>query len=184
MKVKKTNIPGILVVELDAYKDQRGWFVEVFEKTQMEAIGIKDNFIQDAVTVSTAKNTIRGLHFQNPPYEQSKLVRCHRGAFFDVAVDLRKSSPTFGQHFSLELNETSWTALYLPIGIAHGLYTLEDNTHLAYKISGKYSPENAGGLVWNDPVLDIKWPTAATDVLINPRDRDLPFFNTATTYFQ
>jgi dTDP-4-dehydrorhamnose 3,5-epimerase len=183
MKVKKTNIHGVLVVELDAYEDHRGWFIEVFEKTQMETIGIKDDFTQDVVTISTAKNTLRGLHFQNPPYEQSKFVRCQRGAFFDVAVDLRKSSPTFGQYFSLELNDKSWTAIYLPTGIAHGLYTLEDNTHLAYKISGKYSPENAGGLVWNDPILNINWPTSTNGVLINPRDRELPLFSTKTTYF-
>lgn len=183
MKVKKTNIPGVLILELDAYRDLRGSFVEVYEKTQMEAIGIKDNFIQDVITVSITKNTLRGLHFQNPPYEQSKLVRCQRGAFFDVAVDLRKSSPTFGQHFSLELNETSLTALYLPIGIAHGLFTLEDNTHLAYKISGKYSPENAGGLVWDDPILNINWPTTNSNLLINSRDRELPLFDKTTTYF-
>ena len=183
MKVKKTNIPGVLVLEVNAYQDQRGSLVEVFERSQFEDIGIKDDFIQDVVTNSPVKNTIRGLHFQNFPCAQSKLIRCDRGAFFDVAVDIRKSSPTFGQYFSIELTDCSWTTLYLPVGIAHGFCTLKDDTRLVYKIAGKYSPEHSGGLAWNDPRLNINWPTSEGASFISDRDRDLPVFDNATAYF-
>lgn len=183
MKVEDTNIPGVKVLKLDAYEDARGCFVQVFEKSEMANAGIKDDFIQDAVSVSTFKHTVRGLHFQNPPYEQSKLVSCDRGAFFDVAVDLRQSSLTYGQHFSIELTDTSWTAVYLPVGIAHGFCTLQDDTRLVYKFAGKYAPEDAGGLLWNDSGLAIDWPVKAEDVLINERDMAMPSFDPVTLYF-
>jgi len=183
MKTELTNISGILLFEFDVYLDQRGCFIDIFEISKLRSIGIKDDFIQDAITISNKKNTIRGLHFQYPPFAQSKIVRCERGAILDIAVDLRKSSPTYGQHCVIELSEASLKALYLPVGIAHGVCTLEDDTRLAYKISGRYSKEYASGIAWNDPNLEIDWPVSGEQFYINDRDENLPFFDRNASYF-
>lgn len=183
MQIETTNIAGVLVLKLDTFGDDRGLFVETFAAAQMAEAGINDIFSQDALTVSTAKHTMRGLHFQRPPFAQSKLVRCEQGAFFDVAVDLREASSTFGQHFSIELTDHSWNMVYLPVGIAHGICTLIEETRVSYKIAGTYAPDHAAGLNWQDPRLNISWPIAPADAIISDRDQALPDFDPATKYF-
>jgi dTDP-4-dehydrorhamnose 3,5-epimerase len=146
------------------FGDSRGWFTEVYSETAFAKLGIDCRFVQDNHSLSVPKYTLRGLHFQTPPRGQDKLVRCVRGAIFDVAVDIRKGSPTFGQWVGAELSAENGHQLFIPIGFAHGFLTLEDNCEVTYKCSDTYAPESDGGIRWNDSAIGIEWPMPAGTV--------------------
>ena len=160
MEITKTKIEGLLIITPNVFKDSRGSFFESWNSDQFKQIGITDVFDQDNQSISS-KNVLRGLHFQNPPYAQSKLVRVVRGSVLDVAVDLRKNSPTFGMHHSVTLSEKNNKLFYIPKGFAHGFLSLEDNTVFCYKCSGKYNKSSEESLMWNDMDLKIPVPSVS-----------------------
>ena len=168
MEVIETGIQGLVVIQPRVFKDPRGYFFESYNRLKFEEIGIDVEFTQDNQSLS-AKGILRGLHFQKPPHAQGKLVRVIKGAVLDVAVDIRKSSPTYGRHFKIELNESNFTMFYIPPGFAHGFLTLEDNTIFSYKCTDTYHPETEGGLLWNDPQIGIEWPL--TDPILSDKDK-------------
>jgi dTDP-4-dehydrorhamnose 3,5-epimerase len=140
------------------FGDSRGWFAEVYSEKAFNELGINDHFVQDNHSLSRPIGTLRGLHYQTPPFGQAKLVRCVRGRIFDVAVDIRRGSPTYGRWVGAELSAEKGEQLYLPIGFAHGFLTLEADSEVCYKVSAVYSPANDGGIRWNDPDVAIAWP--------------------------
>ena len=140
------------------FGDSRGWFSEVYSEKTFNQLGINDHFVQDNHSLSRPIGTLRGLHYQTPPFGQAKLVRCVRGRIFDVAVDIRHGSPTYGKWVGAELSADEGEQLYIPIGFAHGFLTLEADSEVCYKVSAIYSPANDGGILWNDPDIAIAWP--------------------------
>jgi dTDP-4-dehydrorhamnose 3,5-epimerase len=156
MKVSTTNINGLLVIQPKVFTDPRGYFYEPYNKKTFTEIGIPEEFVQDNQSFSQ-KGVIRGLHFQNPPHAQAKLLRVLQGSIWDVAVDIRKASPTYGQHFAIELSAENKTIFYVPKGFAHGFLTLEDNTLLLYKCSDYYNKPSEESIIWNDPDIAIPW---------------------------
>jgi dTDP-4-dehydrorhamnose 3,5-epimerase len=148
----------VQLVETKRFGDSRGWFSEVYNEAAFAARGITDRFVQDNHSLSAAVGTLRGLHFQAPPHAQAKLVRCVHGAIFDVAVDLRSGSPTFGRWVGATLSADNARQLYVPVGFAHGFLTLEPETQVVYKVSDLYAPAQDGGLLWSDPNIAIAWP--------------------------
>jgi dTDP-4-dehydrorhamnose 3,5-epimerase len=174
MQVIQTDIEGLFILEPNVFGDQRGYFLESFnEKLFSEVVGKKITFVQDNESLSS-KNVVRGLHFQKPPYAQGKLVRVVKGSVLDVAVDLRKKSPTFGKVFTIELSETNKRQFWIPEGFAHGFATLEDNTIFQYKCTSYYSPENEETIKWNDSTLGIDWKI--NEPIISDKDKKgLPF---------
>jgi dTDP-4-dehydrorhamnose 3,5-epimerase len=156
------------------FHDERGWFTETFNARKLSAFVPQLNWVQDNQSSSKHAGTVRGLHFQAPPHAQAKLVSCLRGAIFDVVVDIRKNSPSYGQHISVELSAENGRHLYVPIGFAHGLMTLEPDTQVSYKVSDYYAPECEGGILWNDKELDIPWPIRAQETPLSPKDGVLP----------
>lgn len=156
MEFQKTPLEGVMLVKPKVFEDHRGHFFESFRRDAFIENGITLDFIQDNQSLSN-KGTLRGLHFQKPPFEQGKLVRVLKGAVLDVAVDIRQHSPTFGQSYSVELNEENKWMLYIPPGFAHGFETLVDNTIFVYKCTQYYNPESEGGLKWDCPDLQIPW---------------------------
>ena len=156
MKITKTNIEGLLIIEPNVFHDSRGIFLESWNKKNFEEIGINENFVQDNQSVSS-KGVLRGLHFQNPPFAQAKLVSVIKGAVLDVAVDLRKNSPTYGMHYCVELNQKNHKLFFIPKGFAHGFVALEDDTVFSYKCSDFYNKESEESLLWNDKDLAIDW---------------------------
>lgn len=174
MQIEKTAIEGIRVLHLAPHGDARGLFAETYNQASFAAAGIGETFVQDAVSRSAGRGTVRGLHFQAPPFVQAKLVRVLRGRILDVALDLRRSSATYGRTVSIALAEDDWKMVYLPGGIAHGFCTLAENTEIAYKLSGPYSADHAGGVAWNDPALGIDWPVGQDDAILSARDREWP----------
>jgi len=171
MTVKETPLQGLLILQRTIFKDDRGYFFESFRSSILEEQGIQEQFIQDNESMSH-KGAVRGLHLQAPPHGQSKLLRVVRGAIYDVAVDIRKNSATYGQHFGLELNEENKTMLYVPEGFAHGFCCLEDNTIVQYKCSNYYHKASEMGVAWNDPEIGIQWPVE--NPIISEKDAILP----------
>ena len=167
MEIIKTPIKGLLVINPRVFGDDRGYFFESWSKQSFAEAGLDLDFVQDNQSISS-KGVLRGLHFQNPPYEQGKLVRVIKGAVLDVALDLRKDSPTYGQHFSIELSEENKTIFWIPPGFAHGFATLKDNTIFTYKCTGVYNKESEGALLWNDKDLNINWEI--NDPLVSEKD--------------
>jgi dTDP-4-dehydrorhamnose 3,5-epimerase len=157
MKAFPTKLPEVLVIEPTIHRDERGWFLESYAVESMRSLGIKVEFVQDNHSFSMHRGTLRGLHFQNEPMAQSKLVRCTRGSIMDVAVDIRKDSPTFRKWVSLELTSTNMKQVFIPKGFAHGFVTLEDNTDVQYKVDAYYSKENDRSIRYDDPELGIDW---------------------------
>ena len=157
MEVIKTAIDGVVIIEPKVFKDQRGYFFESFSQREFEAKVRKVNFVQDNESMSSY-GVMRGLHFQRPPYTQSKLVRCVKGRVLDVAVDIRKGSPTYGQHVAVELSEDNHRQFFVPRGFAHGFLVLSDTAEFCYKCDDFYHPNDEGGLAWNDPEIGIVWP--------------------------
>tara|TARA_A100000164_G_scaffold340646_1_gene336733 strand:+ start:1980 stop:2534 length:555 start_codon:yes stop_codon:yes gene_type:complete len=183
MKVTKTSINGVLIIKLNPISDLRGSFVEVYQKNDFSKLGINSDFNQDIITNCLHKNTVRGLHFQKIPFEQQKLVRCQRGAIRDISVDLRKSSNTYMKVFSIDLEDTDWTWIYLPAGVAHGFASLDDNIQVTYKVSGDYSAQHATGIKWDDPELNIDWQIEKSNIILSEKDRSLPNFDENNIYF-
>lgn len=180
MKITTTPIEGLFIIEPQVFKDERGYFYESYNIDKFKEAGIRDTFIQDNQSLSQ-KGAIRGLHFQAPPFEQGKLVRVVQGAVFDVVVDIRKNSATYGQHFDVELTEENMLMFYIPAGFAHGFETLADNTIFQYKCTNVYNKASEGGILWNDSDLNIKWQTKAP--IISAKDQELPAFNTFVSPF-
>ena len=156
------------------HMDERGWFSEVYRETTWRNLDLPTDFVQDNQSLSHMVGTVRGLHFQAPPRGQIKLVRCLRGRLFDVAVDVRLGSPTYGAFVCAELSEARGEQLYIPIGFAHGFMTLEPGSEVAYKVSDYYAPDCDGGICWSDPELAIPWPVAPAQALVSPKDAVLP----------
>jgi len=156
MEIKELFIEGLKVIQPAVFGDHRGYFMESYNEAKFAAAGLPTHFVQDNQSLS-AKNILRGLHFQAPPFAQGKLVRVIKGAVLDVSLDIRKNSATYGQHFAIELNETNKTMLWIPPGFAHGFLTLADETIFSYKCTGLYNQSSEGGLLWNDPDLGINW---------------------------
>lgn len=156
MEIVKTEIKDLLIIKPKVFEDERGHFFESYNQNIFSNLGINVNFVQDNQSLS-GKNVLRGLHFQNPPFAQAKLVRVIKGSVLDVAVDIRKNSPTYGKHVSIELSEKNKTMFYIPEGFAHGFLTLEDNTIFTYKCTNFYNKESEGCILWNDSELNINW---------------------------
>jgi dTDP-4-dehydrorhamnose 3,5-epimerase len=180
MQVKRFEIDGPLLFTPARHGDARGFFSEVFRQDLFEAEVGSVVFVQDNHSFSAPKGTLRGLHFQAPPAAQGKLVRVTRGAVMDVAVDIRRASPTFGRHVAVELSAENWAQLWVPPGFLHGFCTLMDDTEFLYKVTARYSPEHDGAVSWNDPDIAIEWPfpeaalTLSSKDLKAPRLADLP----------
>jgi dTDP-4-dehydrorhamnose 3,5-epimerase len=168
----ESQIPVLLSTRRHA--DARGWFVESYNARTLAQHGIACDFVQDNQSLSRRKGTIRGLHFQLAPKAQAKLVRVVRGSIYDVAVDIRRNSPTYGRSVGIELSADNGWQLYVPVGFAHGFCTLEDDTEVAYKVSEFYSPQHDAGLRWDDPDIDVAWPVAAADVVVSDKDAAQP----------
>ena len=158
LEVRKTGLPGVLEICPAIFGDDRGTFVETWNAARLADAGLDYAFVQDNHSVSAARGTLRGLHFQLPPVAQDKLVRVSRGAIFDVAVDLRRSSPQFGHWIGIELSAAAWNQLLVPQGFAHGFVTLEDASEVQYKVTAPYSPGHERCIRWDDPTLAIDWP--------------------------
>jgi dTDP-4-dehydrorhamnose 3,5-epimerase len=167
MEISKTHLEGLLVIKPRVFGDDRGYFFESWSKQSFTEVGLNLDFLQDNQSLS-GKEVLRGLHFQNPPYAQGKLVRVIKGAVLDVAVDIRKDSPTYGQYFSVELSETNKNIFWIPPGFAHGFVTIEDNTIVTYKCTEVYNKESEGALLWNDKDLNINWEV--NDPLVSEKD--------------
>lgn len=180
MKITTSPIQGLLIIEPQVFKDERGYFYESYNIDKFKDAGIHENFIQDNQSLSQ-KGAIRGLHFQAAPFEQVKLVRVVQGAVFDVVVDIRKNSATYGQHFDIELTGENMLMFYIPAGFAHGFETLADNTIFQYKCTNLYNKASEGGILWNDPDLNIKWQTNTP--IISTKDQELPTFHTFVSPF-
>lgn len=165
-------IPDVVLIRPRRHSDLRGWFAETFNLTLASEMGWP-NFVQDNESFSISAGTIRGLHFQRPPYGQAKLVSCVAGALFDVALDIRENSPTYGQHVTARLDPQSGDQLFIPEGFAHGFCSLEPGTVVRYKASAVFARDHEGGVVWNDPLLGINWPVRGPDAILSDRDRKL-----------
>ena len=174
MRVEELDIPAVKVLTPTKHGDHRGFFSETYNRQTLAKAGITIDFVQDNHSASAERGTIRGLHFQTPPFAQDKLVRVARGAVFDVAVDLRRGSPTYGQHVSVVLSAEAWNQILVPVGFAHGFMSLEPDTEVIYKVSNYYSPEHDKGLLWNDPDLAIRWPLDTAMAVLSPKDGNLP----------
>ncbi|MDH2881569.1 dTDP-4-dehydrorhamnose 3,5-epimerase [Bacillus cytotoxicus] len=160
MKIIETKIPDVVILEPKVFGDYRGYFMESYNKKFFDELGLNYEFIQDNQSLSVPVGTLRGLHFQLNPKAQTKVVRCITGAIYDVAVDIRKGSPTYGQWVGVILSEYNKRQLVVPKGFAHGFCTLVSNSTVAYKVDEYYSPEHDAGILWNDPMLKIDWPTS------------------------
>ncbi|MEI9995384.1 MAG: dTDP-4-dehydrorhamnose 3,5-epimerase [Rhizomicrobium sp.] len=175
LDIRSFAIDGPLVVAPKRFGDARGFFSETYNARALAEAGIDLAFVQDNHSSSAERGTVRGLHFQAPPQAQAKLVRVPRGRILDVFVDIRRGSPTYGRHGSVELSAENWLQILIPIGFAHGFCTLEPGTEVIYKTTDYWAPEAEGGIRWNDPALKIAWPDFAGGTL-SDRDRMLPLF--------
>ena len=176
MEIITTSIPDVKLVKPRRFGDHRGFFSEVYNRDAFEEAGLPHDFVQDNHSRSATRGTLRGLHFQTPPFAQTKLVRVLQGAILDVAVDLRHGSPTFGQHVAVELTDESWQQLLVPKGFAHGFVTLTEDTEVFYKVDAYYSPEHDKGVMWNDPDIGIDWPLDGIEPVISDKDARQPAF--------
>lgn len=177
------SLPGLVLLRPARHGDARGWFSEVWRRDQWEAAGVKADFVQDNQSFSAQTRTVRGLHFQLPPFSQAKLVRCVSGRLLDMTVDLRRSSPTFGKAVMVELTAERGEQLFIPAGFAHGFCTLEPDSGLAYKVDAYYSAAHDRGVRWNDPAFGIEWPVSEGDAVLSAKDKVQPFFAELTDLF-
>jgi len=172
MRFLSTSLPGVMILEPERHQDPRGYFARTWCARELAENGLDPALSQCSVSFNHRRGTLRGLHYQLPPHAEVKLVRCVRGALYDVAVDLRPDSPTFGRHLGAELNVENGRALYIPRGFAHGFYTLSDATEVEYLIGTPYHPEGARGVRFDDPLLGVAWPGPVE--VIAPRDVEYP----------
>jgi dTDP-4-dehydrorhamnose 3,5-epimerase len=176
MDIKTTKVPGIPVLKPRRFADVRGYFVETYNEQLFRQMGIMIDFVLDNQSFSIRKDTIRGLHFQLSPAAQARLIRVLRGSIFDVAVDLRLESPTYGQWVVEQISAESGERIFLPRGFAHGLCTLEPNIEAAYEVDNYYAPASDTGVIWNDPSLNIPWPVGPNEAILSEKDRKLRTF--------
>jgi len=174
MKIEPLKLSDTFKVSLDPRKDERGYFVRTFDKAIFQACGLATDWAQENQSLSDRRGILRGLHFQRPPHAETKLVRVVTGAIFDVFVDLRKASPTYGQWDSVDLSSDNHTMVYIPKGFAHGFCTVTDVAVVVYKVDACYAPDAEGGLRWDDETLNIRWPTDKP--FLSARDKALPAF--------
>ena len=175
MNFKETKLKGAFVIEPRRFEDERGFFAPSFSQKEFAARGLTDRFIENNISYSRGEGTLRGMHYQAAPHGQAKLVRCTRGAIYDVGIDLRPDSPTFKQWVGVELSAENRLMLYLPGDFAHGFLTLADDTEVFYQVSSAYAPQSERGVRWDDPAFRIEWP-ATRGRIINARDESYPDF--------
>jgi|APHig2749369809_1036254.scaffolds.fasta_scaffold02016_2 dTDP-4-dehydrorhamnose 3,5-epimerase len=183
LQVEPTAIPEVKVIKPARFGDARGFFSEVYNRDRFFKAGLEFDFVQDNHSWSAKAGTVRGLHFQSHPFAQDKLVRVIRGRILDVAVDIRRSSPTYGRHVAVELSAENWLQLLVPIGFAHGFCTLEPDTEVLYKVTGSYSAEHDRGIAWDDPDLAIDWPVQADAAILSEKDLRHPHLADLPAYF-
>ncbi|PZU91921.1 MAG: dTDP-4-dehydrorhamnose 3,5-epimerase [Chelatococcus sp.] len=183
LSVEATAIPAVKIITPKRHGDHRGFFSEVYSRTAMAAAGIDLVFVQDNHSLSAEVGTLRGLHFQSPPFAQDKLVRVTRGRILDVCVDIRTSSPSFGQHVAVEISAKNWKQILVPVGFAHGFVTLEPDTEVLYKVSAPYGPANDHGLAFDDPGLGIDWGLPHDGLVLSDKDRRHPRLVDLPHYF-
>lgn len=182
-EVLATEILDVKLIVPRIHRDQRGFFSETYNRADLAAVRVNLDFVQDNHSLSVERGVVRGLHFQIPPFAQDKLVRVIRGSVFDVAVDIRRGSPTYGKHVARVISAAEWNQFLVPVGFAHGFCTLEANTEVIYKVTNYYSPEHDRGVLWNDPELGIAWPIAEAEAILSDKDRELPKFCNLPAYF-
>jgi len=180
MEIEETGIEGLLILHPKIFKDERGYFYESFNKTEFHRLGMDLEFVQDNQSFSV-KNVLRGLHFQNPPHAQGKLVSVVSGSVLDVAIDIRKNSATYGKNYSIVLSEENNTMFWIPPGFAHGFITLQDDTRFVYKCTGIYNKAAEGGIIWNDADLNIDW--GSDNPIVSDKDKLLPMFKDFVSLF-
>jgi dTDP-4-dehydrorhamnose 3,5-epimerase len=173
---EKTGIAGLFIIQPKKFGDDRGWFSETYKRSDFENMGIREEFVQDNHSVSV-RGVLRGLHFQRAPYGQGKLVRCVQGEVWDVAVDLRKNSETYGESLGLILSAENRKMFYIPPGFAHGFYTISDEAVFLYKVTAEYVPDYDGGIRFDDPNIAIQWPIQTKSPLISAKDEALPYLS-------
>lgn len=176
------EIAGLILLEPRKFGDSRGFFSETYNRRRLAEAGFDREFVQDNHSLSVEPGVLRGLHFQSPPHAQDKLVRVVRGAILDVAVDLRRHSPTYGHHAAVELSAENWRQLLVPVGFAHGFITLQPNTEVVYKVTAYYAPDHDHGILWSDPALAIDWPGGGNPHL-SDKDRVQPRLDQIDTPF-
>ena len=174
MIFSQTAIPGAFLISLNRIEDERGFFARTFCRSEFTEYGLNPDLVQCSISFNKQKNTLRGMHFQKPPYAETKVVRCTMGSIFDVIIDLRPDSPAFKKWLSFELTDENRLMVYIPQGLAHGFLTLKDNTEVLYQISDRYIPESARGVRWNDSAFGIEWPE--TPQIISVKDQEYKDF--------
>ena len=184
MKVERLAIPDVILLTPPRFADPRGFFSETFNAKRCAEAGIPGPFVQDNHSLSVKQGTVRGLHCQVAPHVQGKLVRCVRGAIWDVAVDIRRGSPTYGQHVAAELSAENWCQLWIPGGFLHGFCTLLPDTEVIYKVTGDYDRASERGVIWDDPDLALPWPVAPGAALLSDKDRVLPRLADCAPWFE
>lgn len=184
MHVEALAIPDVKRFTPRVFRDERGLFAETYSQRALAEADVHAMFVQDNHSLSSAKGVVRGLHFQKPPHPQGKLVRVVRGAIFDVAVDIRQGSPSFGRHVSSVLSAENWAQLWVPAGFAHGFCTLEPQTEVLYKVTDYYAPQSDSGIAWDDPALGIAWPVRAEEAILSEKDRKLARLGDLEPVFQ
>ena len=182
MKITETDLSGVFIIEPTVYGDHRGWFMETYSDSKFKEVGLDLKFLQDNHSFSATKGTLRGLHYQMSPKAQTKLVRCTKGAIYDVAVDIRIGSPTYARWFGIELTEENKKQLLVPKGFAHGFITLTSDAEVQYKVDELYAPECDRGIIWNDPEIGIEWPADLTPIL-SSKDEIAPSLEKAENNF-
>ena len=181
MEYKQTDIEGVYIIEPRVFTDPRGYFVEAWQKAEFEEHIGKVDFIQDNESKSS-RGVLRGLHYQQGEWSQAKLVRVIKGRVLDVAVDIRRSSPTFGRHVAVELSEDNKLQLFIPRGFAHGFLVMSDEAVFTYKVDNAYAPHAEAGILWNDPELGINWPIRADEVITSDKDMKQPLLKDAQLF--
>jgi dTDP-4-dehydrorhamnose 3,5-epimerase len=184
LDIVETILSPVKLIRSKRHVDARGFFSETYSWRDFAAAGFARRFVQDNHSLSCDRGVVRGLHFQIPPYAQAKLLRVLRGAIFDVVVDIRSSSPTYGRHFGTTLSAAAWNQIYVPEGFAHGFCTLEPDTEVFYKVTRYYAAAYDRGLSWNDPALGIDWPVGPTQAILSERDQRHPRLADLPDYFQ
>ncbi|HEX7859195.1 MAG TPA: dTDP-4-dehydrorhamnose 3,5-epimerase [Verrucomicrobiae bacterium] len=172
MKFLRGELDGVWIIELEKHSDERGYFARTWCVDEFQKLGLNARIVQCNTSFNSKRGTLRGMHFQAAPHGEAKLIRCTRGAIYDVALDLRRNSPTFKRWTALELNATGNRMLYIPEGFAHGFQSLEDESEISYQMSDYFHPVSSRGIRWDDPEVAIRWPIA--NPIISQRDRDLP----------
>lgn len=183
MQITPLPLPGLLLIEPKRFGDERGFFSETYRADTLESAIASGRIVQENHSYSKTKGTVRGLHYQRPPYAQGKLVRVTRGAIFDVAVDIRRNSPTYGHYHVVELSADNWHQFWVPPGFLHGFCTLVDDVEVIYKTTAYYNPGSEGGVRWNDPDIAVPWPVEDAEAQLSEKDKIAPFLRDTPSVF-